>query len=217
MKIFMTTLPIYLSYVVEDTVTEKRKVQKYNYRPQKGCNIDNNLETAFPIFKVMRELKEDDDYKVIAIASKSGEWKSVKSAFLEEIKAYGYDESKIQWIELEERQDKEVSNQLMISVVESLVDDLSDNIEIYASVEYGTKVMTIANICALQIVEKLRDNISVEGVFYGELKRDKGKTVESNLYDISDLFFFTQLVSNLDAANIKNSTEFVKLLLELGE
>ena len=91
-----------------------------------------------------------------------------------------------------------------------LIENCSDNDELYACVTYGFKPLSIVQIMALNYACKMKNNVKVNCVVYGE--RDF-VSKEMRVYDVTSLYLLDGVIQHLAQANIADPLKHMELLL----
>ena len=102
-----------------------------------------------------------------------------------------------------------------IKLLLQLLDAIPDDTLVYSDITYNTKPMSAMVLCAMNLVEKVKD-AEVAGIYYGEIPRIGGKAVpeKAALCDITQfktLLDITNYMEQLEIADIRSALEYLLL------
>ena len=201
-NIFITNIPMMGN-------TLKPKI----YKSVKDYGIDTNVETRFPIIPVIKAKKEDDiKTKVIAVRFDNEDSARNLEMFYEELADIGISKDQVVDIALPENQEDITGINIFLKTLEAI----DNNSDVYACVTYSTKIMSMMMMYLLDSLEYLKDNVKVQGVYYGEVRRSGGeeRAGESYFYEISNLVFLNHAIKNIADLKVSNPEEFLKRLIK---
>ena len=89
----------------------------------------------------------------------------------------------------------------ILNVYQELISRLADGDDLYADITYGSKPMPIVLTMALQYAYRTLDNVSIEGVVYGQISHHKA-TLDAKIYDVTALVQLDEIVRLLADRNI---------------
>ena len=121
--------------------------------------------------------------------------------FLKELEEIGVDSKAVKRIEIAEDPSEQVGFELM----KRLLGAISDDSDIYACVTYGTKIVSMLVIFALIFVEKLKVNCKVQGMYYGEVRREHGQEVERRLYNLVKYLQLGSIVDQIQEMEVADA------------
>ncbi len=190
------------------------RLTKCKYDPGNIKTLLYENETCFPIIPVIANAVNDgDDIEIISIVADYEFAKKNHETFLGEIEELSKQEGKkftyhIKKIEIEYQE----SIQKYIDLFGTLIDCINDEDSLNACISYGTKPIPIVIMMALSYGYKLKSNVTVERLVYGNPGFAPGEP--SRIYDISSLFFMNNMIFNLSQHPTKNAEEILKLMIK---
>ena len=190
MKTFITTIPMLV------------ELKAGIYQPT-GFKWEHNRETRFPIIPVIEEVlwEDEDDLEILAIVIRNVDSERNYERFLKELEEIGVDSKAVKRIEIAEDPSEQVGFELM----KRLLGAISDDSDIYACVTYGTKIVSMLVIFALIFVEKLKVNCKVQGMYYGEVRREHGQEVERRLYNLVKYLQLGSIVDQIQEMEVADA------------
>ncbi len=189
------------------------KLKPKVYKSVKDYGIDTNMETRFPIIPVIKEKQEDDtETTVIAVRFDNDDSAHNLDMFYEELETVGVSKNQVIDIAMPENQEDITGINIFLKTLEA-IDNHSD---VYACVTYSTKIMSMMMMYLLDSLEYLKDNVKVQGVYYGEIRRSGGedREGESYFYEISNLVFLNHAIKEIADLKLSDPEEFLKKLIE---
>lgn len=182
------------------------------YRPQ-GFELKKNRMTSFPIIPVIAEdYEEVDTVKVLAIRPDNADTPDNYTAFLEELADLGISSDHVTEIPVTENQDGEAGIRLLLRIL----DEIPNDSVIRADITFGTKPMSAVLLYAMNFVEKLKD-AEVEGIYYGEIIRRKGKQIEDGavLHDLTVFKLLGDTIEQIEAMGLDDPQKALRHVLNL--
>ena len=104
-----------------------------------------------------------------------------------------------------------------LTTFSDLINFIEDGDELYTCCTYGTKPIPIIEMMALNFAYQAKDDVSIKSIVYGKVNRDQGKVVNAEIYDITGLFFMTQIVNRLAGTRAEHPAEIIRDILNLEE
>ena len=201
-KIFITNIPM-----MGD------KLEPKVYKSVKDYGIDTNMETRFPIIPVIKaKAIDDDEVKVITVRYKNSDSDRNLEMFKEELSSLDFKKMTIIDVDMPENQDDVTGIQMFLDTL----NNIDNHVDVYACVTYGTKVMSMMMMHLLDSLAYLKDNVKVQGVYYGEVRRKNSEEIEGEnyFYDISNLVFLNHAIKNISDLKVSNPEEFLMRLIK---
>lgn len=187
-------------------------LKKTYYRPV-NFQLEANRESAFPIIPVIAEehgKSVDGKDEIIVIMQKNRDTERNYGYFLEELGELGLSEDIVKVIELPEDQ----STDNGINMIVKIMENVSDNSDVYACITYGTKVVSILLTFALLFLEKLKTNCQVQGMYYGEILRVADKSLgDGKLYNLVANLRLSRVVDQLEQMELSQAEKYLKVIL----
>lgn len=157
----------------------------------------------------MGERKED--VCVIAILPEGKDAAENFQTFKNELQEIGLTAENVTGLSLEGKSNGKNGIKLLLQLLDAIPDDTL----VYSDITYNTKPMSAMVLCAMNLVEKVKD-AEVAGIYYGEIPRIGGKAVpeKAALCDITQfktLLDITNYMEQLEIADIRSALEYLLL------
>lgn len=166
-------------FITNISLQSKSALLKQLYQPV-GFELKKNRETCFPIIPMIAENQEEgDEIAVLAIRSDNRDTPDNYALFCRELSELGIQEKQITEISTVENQSDSVNLKLLLKIM----DEIPKESMVYGDITFGTKPMAAVLLYVLNFIEKMKD-CEVAGIYYGEIRREKGETKGAALYDL---------------------------------
>lgn len=189
-----------------------KNLKKFTYHPD-GFELKNNRETRFPIVPIIAEYMGDQkaDVCVIAILPEGNDAAENFETFKNELQEIGVTDENVIGLSLEGKSNGKNGIKLLLQLLDAIPDDTL----VYSDITYNTKPMSAMVLCAMNLVEKVKDS-EVVGIYYGEIPRIDGKPVpeKAALCDITQfksLLDITNYMEQLEIQDIRSALEYLLL------
>ena len=96
-----------------------------------------------------------------------------------------------------------------------IIDHIKDEDTVYACATYGTKPIPIIEMMALDYAYRVKKDVTIGSVVYGKIDR-RNNDLQAKLYDITALFFMSQIVGRLAEQKVADPEEKIRQILGLG-
>lgn len=106
-----------------------------------------------------------------------------------------------------------------IETFQNLIDFTEDGDELFACITYGTKPMSMALLTVLRYAYRIKSNVSVSCIVYGEIDRSGGKDPKAwraYLYDETALIQLDEVTRMLANHKVRNPEAVIARMLRLG-
>ncbi len=184
-------------------------------------DAQDTIVTSFPIRQIMHNtLRAGDIAKVIAIVLENDDTMASLEVFRKEMQQEGValTAENFSVITIPENQKTET----LLRLCQSLIDALPEVSRVYACITYGTKPIPLVTINALICAEKMKRELEIGGIYYGELPRVGGKARNTDaagnalgkLYDITALYRISGIISQISEPTVAKG--LFDQLLHLG-
>lgn len=200
------------TYVTVISLQGGGNLERGVYEPV-GFQLKNNRETSFPIIPVIAEsMEEQDEIKIIAVRTKNNDSKDNYRAFLEELSMMGIEKTQVK--EITQKEDQRAT--IGLTMLMELLQEIPEDSLVYADITFGTKPMSAIILYAMNFIEKLKDS-EVEGIYYGELPREKGKSLweRAKIYNLTIFKYISDVIDQLDVLGISDPQAALKKLLDI--
>ena len=148
---------------------------------------------------------------VIAILPEGKDAAENFQTFKNELQEIGLTDENVIGLSLEGKSNGKNGIKLLLQLLDAIPDDTL----VYSDITYNTKPMTAMVLCAMNLVEKVKD-AEVAGIYYGEIPRIGGKAVpeKAALCDITQfktLLDITNYMEQLEIEDIRSALEYLLL------
>lgn len=203
MRTFITSIPLQI----------KGKLYSVVYEPI-GFEMEGRKKTAFPIIPIIeQEMGKSIDGKdeVVVLKLENPAVENNYKLFLEELAELGILEEQVKTIIVPMEQTTDNGIRMILDILENV----SDDSDVYACVTFGTKVMSTLETFALIFLEKLKVNCRIQGMFYGEIRwRDSGDPEEGWLYNLTSNLRLNRIVDRIQSLEMADAERFFREILE---
>lgn len=197
-------------YVTNISLQGRGELLKFLYEPI-DFELKNNRETSFPIIPIIASHQEmGDEVKVLAIRSNHTGTLDNYAVFLEELNSLGISGECIKEINMAENQGSVENLKLLMAVLEEIPEEAL----IYGDITYGTKPMAAILLYAMGFAEKMK-NCEVDGIYYGEIRREDDKSSKGFLYDLTIIKLLEDLIDEMKGMGIQKMQEAINRLIAL--
>lgn len=187
------------TFITNISLQSNRDLLKSLYQPM-GFELIKNRETSFPIIPIIAEnLDPGDEIKILAVRSDNLDTPDNYAVFLGELSELGIQEGQVTEISTAENQSDSVNLNLLLRIL----DEIPDESMVYGDITFGTKPMSAILLYAMSFIEKMK-NCEVEGIYYGEVKREKGKMTGMVLYDLTVFKLLGDVIEQMKYLGIHN-------------
>lgn len=202
MKKFMTTSPF------------QQTMQSVVYEAVENKKLQMEKETKFPIITLLNAYAEKGERVELFVIRHKYE-NSIKNYELlcEEVKELEQEkgfECSITVIEAEynEQIEKHLKN------FEHLIERIDDGDELYVCMTYGTKVIPIVQMMALNYAFRAKNNTHIGCIAYGKIDFNEKK---AEIYDITALFYMDEVVRKVADMQVKEPLKIIRQVLNLDQ
>lgn len=202
------------TFITAISLQGAKGLEKGVYHPD-GFSLEENIETSFPIIPIIKEqMRKKENVRIVALRTENDDVKDNYQAFLSEVKSLGIDEAQVTPISIVENQSKAMGITTLIRIIEAIPDDSL----VFADITFGTKPMSLIILYAINFIEKMKD-AEVDGIYYGELPREKGVSVweRAKLYDLTAFKYLQGIIESLNGLEVSDPTYVLKSLIEVGK
>ena len=205
----------FLTYV---SMQPEASLKRINYASVDNDELDTDMAVYFPISKLVKTYAtEGEKIEIVCMIEENNlNAERNKQVLDEEIKSIAK-ENKFSYDINEIVIPNDETAKTHLSTFFKLINEVADEDKLYVCATFGTKPIPIIEFMALNFAYQTKDDVNVEHVVYGKVNRDtKGDTVSGVLYDISSLFYMTQIVNKMADAKVKEPEKLIAALV-VGE
>lgn len=195
-------------YITDISLQGQGELLKCQYEPN-DFTMSHNRKTSFPIIPVIADHQEkEDEIKVLAIRSNHAGTQDNYAAFLEELETVGIREEQVKEIMMTERQNSAESLRLLLTILEEIPEESL----VYGDITFGTKPMAAILLYAMSFAEKMK-NCEVDGIYYGEIRREDKIVTGAILYDLTVLKLLGDLIDEMKDMGIQEMRDTITKLI----
>lgn len=92
---------------------------------------------------------------------------------------------------------------------------INNHSSVNACITYGTKPVSVIVTYVLTALNKIFTDIEVEGIYYGEIVREKNIVKEARIYDLVGLLMVENIIEQIHILEMDHPKESLKRLLNL--
>ena len=205
----------FITYI---SMQPERNLLKVNYEAVDNNQLKNELFVYFPISVVAETYAEkDEQIEILCIMEKENasimhNRKLLETEIQEIAGRKGFQATFKDIIIAKEERVKS-----HLDTFGRLINLVDDGDELYVCCTYGTKPIPIIEMMAMNYAYRTKDNVSVKLMVYGKVERIGSEMKHAYLYDITSLFFMTQIVNKLADNRTAHPEKLISNILNVEE
>ena len=195
----------------------KGKLNKGIYKAEGNAKLQTDYAVHFPVVTMMHGYVEDgENVELLLIYDRANDcFEDNKNALnddMDQLKQRKQFDCKVTEIEVSENElARDHLNAFM-----SLIKHLNDDDELYVCCTFGSKPTPIVQMMAVNFAYKIRRNLAVNCIVYGRVDHHKDPNAFW-VYDITSLFFMTQVAGRLADQGIENPEAILSQIMESND
>lgn len=203
-KIVIATLPL------------KGKLEKRHYPVDGNALIEVEQSIYYAVNPaVARNLKKEDEVKVILLETKGGENAGSENAkkFINELNDFNKVGASISNALIPNPFDESKTN--FQSMFKTLIGEMEHGAEIYCDLTFGPKPLSFLVFSVLRFAEKFYD-CEIGNIVYSKVEFQENKIVEGSerIYDITPLYLLDTFTNTIQSLSAENAVKAVDALFE---
>ena len=207
MKKFLTRVPLQV----------RGNLQKMKYMAADHEKLQMDSEVSFPILTAVKGyVQENEELEILAVVAdteaEENNYQELCRQAEEICKKKNTGKLTITKVTIK-------SDQSVLSQVESfqkLIDYIDDNDEVFVCMTFGTKPQSQVMMMAAQYAYRVKENVSIECVLYGEVDRSAGIGNEvGRVYNMTALVQIDEVVRILAERKVQNPKKILEQILAL--
>lgn len=176
-----------------------------------------NGKTRFPIIPVINAYaRKNEEIEIIAVNTHTKASEAHFRQLKEEVSALSGEIGFVCKRVIDVPVDYAGDVRTMVDIFRKLLDYLEDDDILYACFTYGVKPMPIAELMAIMYAYRVKHNVSIECLVYGEKDHNVDPPV-LKIFDITALAHLDELVRLLAENKVEEPLEVIDALIELSE
>ena len=196
----------------------EKLLKKVKYEPVDGVGFKVERETYFPVsLLVDNHAEKDEEIELICLKEKDNpdidrNFEVLKEELAEILSGRN---CICNYKVIELNTDENIDNHL--HAFAEIIACIEDGDTIHSCVTFGTKPIPIIEMMALDYAYKVKKNVTIGSVVYGKLDRRVPDNIIARIYDITALFFMSQIVGHLSEMKNADPEKMIRKLLGLGD
>ncbi len=103
-----------------------------------------------------------------------------------------------------------------VGTFQKLIDEIEDDDELFVCMTFGTKPQSQVMVMAAQYAYRVKDNVSIQCVLYGEIDRSQGvENAVARVYDMTGLVQLDEAVRILGERKVRHPEKIIRNILSL--
>ena len=204
MKKFFTNIPL----------QTRGNLATYVYKPVGNDLLGMETPTSFPIITAIRGyVKPGEDFRLIAVVADSDDGARNLAALKGEVEALCAERGILCPAGVETvpgPPDQTVASH--VDTFHALIDFVDDNDELFGCITFGTKPMSQALQLALQYAYRMKKNVTISCIVYGEVDR---VTSTASVYDETALLQLGEIVWMLASHGVEDPKAAIDTILSM--
>ena len=205
----------FITYI---SMQRENQLKKVKYEPVDGAGIKVDRDVYFPVSLLVDNYAEkDEDIELICLKEKDNPDIERNYGILKDeiSNVLSGRNCKCNYKVIELNSEESIDNHL--HAFAEIISCIEDGDTIHSCVTFGTKPIPVIEIMALDYAYKVKKNVTIGSVVYGKIDRRNPDRISAGLYDITALFFMSQIVGHIADMNIQEPEKMIRKMLKLGD
>lgn len=185
--------------------------QKHEYQDESGLATPR-LCTAFPILQQISDTAANEEIALVTIVVGGKENNRNYAAFMEELDALA-PKLGITYTQIVIDKPDSETVETIIDLFADIIGHVTNNDRLYACVTYGTKPVATVLTMALHYAYRIKQDVRVEAVKYGQKNWNATQEPACTLYDTTALFYIDCLIDRVAAMKLADPEQALKALI----
>ena len=209
MKKFITVVPL----------QKRGQLNPYIYRSAGNELLDSARPTRFPILAAVRGyVRPGETFRVIAVLQDSDDCRYNLTLLNQELSAFCAESGAV--CSGAESVTVPLDDQVAthVATFQTLIDLTEDDDELFSCMTYGTKPLSLAVQTAVQYAYRIRKNVSLSCVVYGQVDRHSSSEPRdwiASIFDMTALVQLDEIIRALADRRVANPRELLGHILSL--
>lgn len=193
-------------------------LKKVKYEPVDGVGLTVERETYFPVsLLVDNYAEENEEIELICLKERDNpdidrNYGILKDEISEILSGRN---CKCNYKVIELNAEENIDNHL--HAFAEIIACVEDGDTIHSCVTFGTKPIPIIEMMALDYAYRVKKDVTIGSVVYGKLDRRDPENTSAKIYDITALFFMSQIVGHLAEMKTAEPEKMIRKVLGLGD
>lgn len=202
-RIYITAVPLGKNFLLEKKILKPENLT---------LNTDRK-EIYFPIVPIIEStMNEGDEAKVIAVQHSTEENPNLE-ILKEELATMKDIKYSVEVLANEESQHTDI----LVGTFEGIINKCESNASYYADITFGAKPFPIIVFASLNYAEKILERTDIKGIYYQEILRVEGKSVDAKLYNVSALYSMSSIIDQIRDFPAASRKSMITMLLNPTE
>lgn len=206
MKKFLTRIPLQAA----------GNLKRMHYKTADNEKLQMEESVSFPILTAVNGyVQEGEDFEILAVVADSEAEEHNFQELCEQCREIFEGKKgtvKIEKISIKPGQG--LSNQ--VDTFQKLIDYVSDDDELFVCMTFGTKPQSQVMMMAAQYAYRVKNNVSIVCVLYGEIDRSRGiENPSAVVYDMTGLVQLDEAVRILGERKVRQPEKIIRSILSL--
>lgn len=195
-----------------------KMLKKVKYEPIDGAGLRADRDTYFPVSLLIDNYAgKDEEIELICLKERDNpDVERNYGLLVEEVSDILADRNGIcSYKVIELSTEENIDNHL--HAFSEIISCIEDGDIVNSCVTFGTKPIPVIEMMALDYAYKVKKNVTIGSVVYGKIDRRNPDHISAGIYDITALFFMSQIVGHIADMNIRDPEKMIRRLLKLGD
>ena len=206
MKKFLTRIPL----------QAVGNLKRMNYVAMDNEKLQMEEAVSFPILTAINGYVQDGEaFEVLAVVADSEAEEHNYQVLCEQIEElFGKKKGKVTMKKITIQPSQGLSEQ--VDSFQKLIDHVEDDDEVFVCMTFGTKPQSRVMMMAAQYAYRVKNNVTVECVLYGEI--DRSQSVQdpvARVYDLTGLVQLDEITRILGERKVRNPERIIRNVLAL--
>lgn len=206
MKKFFTAVPL----------QQNGALERFRYQAIDNKRLQMERPTSFPILTAVHAfVRPEDAFQIIALVTDSPVGRKNFEVLQAQVEEQCREDGLVcpEIIQIAFPEDQNVAN--LAEIFLRIIDQIQDGDELFGSMTFGTKPISMALTMALQFGYRVKANVTIDCVVYGEIVREDEKRENwfGRVYDQTGLLRLGETVQLLAKAGVRDPNGAIRSFL----
>ena len=206
MKKFLTRIPLQAA----------GNLKRMEYMAADNKRLEMDALISFPILTAVNGfVKDGEDFEILAVVADSeAEELNFRELCNQVNELFGKNKGEIKIAKIVIKSGQGLSEQ--VETFQKLIDEVEDDDELFVCMTFGTKPQSQVMMMAAQYAYRVKNNVSVQCVLYGEIDRSQGvQNPVARVYDMTGLVQLDEAVRILGERKVRHPERIIRNILSL--
>lgn len=206
MKKFLTRIPLQAA----------GNLKRMEYMAADNKRLEMDALISFPILTAVNGfVKDGEDFEILAVVADSeAEEQNFRELCNQVNELFGKNKGEIKIAKIVIKSGQGLSEQ--VETFQKLIDEVEDDDELFVCMTFGMKPQSQVMMMAAQYAYRVKNNVSVQCVLYGEIDRSQGvQNPVARVYDMTGLVQLDEAVRILGERKVRHPERIIRNILSL--